>query len=112
MAEAAGGGEVRVLPSDELVTVAPGETVMAAAARAGLTWPTLCHGKAKCAVCAVQILAGAEVVSAAAENERQALRTYRGIDHERDPATRLACQLQVHGPVVVRKPGVRRAPMA
>lgn len=103
------GGRVRVLPGDESVEVAAGENLMAAAGRAGLSWPTLCRGKAKCAVCALQIVDGGDLVSPALDNERQALRTYRGVDHDRDPSIRLACQLQVQGPVVVRKPGVRRA---
>jgi len=100
---------VRVEPIGIDLDVRPDETVMAAALRVGLTWPTLCHGKAECAVCALKVVDGLPGAVERGERERDALRRYKGITDQQRPEVRLACQLRVTAPLVVRKPGVRRA---
>lgn len=97
---------VEVRPAGHRFTVADGESVMAAAERAGLYWPTVCHGRAECSRCRMVVEAGAEHVSAMQQAERQTLlrlRGRRGVDRER-----LACQTRTTGPIQVRRRGVVR----
>ena len=106
------GEVVRVLPAGLDVQVNPGESIMAAARRMGASWPSVCGGKAKCGVCVVKVLSGFEHIAPPTAMEQDALLTYRGVDHGRDPTLRLACQGTVQGPVTVRKLGVKLSPAA
>ena len=47
---------VRVEPSGITLDVRDGETVMAAARRAGYRWPTICGGLADCGACALEVV--------------------------------------------------------
>ncbi len=89
-----------------------GETLMAAAARAGYHWPTVCGGLAECGACAVRILAvGPEGVDPPRELEAARLATLPDRKLHPDADFRLACQLRpaaVNG-LVVHKKGVRPA---
>jgi ferredoxin len=98
---------VRVLPSGVEIEVAAGETVMAAAQRAGYRWPTVCGGQGMCRTCTAEVRECPERCSAIGELERE------GIEALKRPTTgdtRLACQVEVTGPgVVLFKRGVRPA---
>jgi ferredoxin, 2Fe-2S len=98
---------VRVEPSGITLDVHDGETVMAAARRAGYRWPTICGGVADCGACALEVL---EVLDAAlpTPSAAEGLRLHALIERRRYPdrTWRLACQLVPTGTVVVRKTGV------
>ena len=93
---------MRVEPGGEVVHVDEGETLIEAAWRDGLYWPTTCYAEARCTACRVMVLEGDDNVGPMGEEERRALRSVAG------PGVRLACRLLVTGDVVVRKAGVRR----
>ena len=97
----------RIEPSGLEIPVASGETLMGAARREGYAWPSVCGGRAHCTVCYVRIVQGLASVPPASSAERSALRRARGVDPDTRPDTRLACQLTLHGDIVVRKTGVR-----
>ncbi len=102
--------KVVVRPSGIVFDVEAGESILAAAWRNGLYWPTTCEGKATCSVCIFTVLEGATALSAVSDLEQEGLarvvRTMPG-----DPAGhRLACQARLTGDVVIRKGGVRRKP--
>jgi len=99
---------VRVEPSGITLDLRDGETVMAAAQRAGYRWPTICGGLADCGACAL------EVVESAAELPRpttvEGMRLNVLVERRRYPdrTYRLACQLVPPADLVVRKTGVVR----
>ena len=102
------GHLVRVEPSGRKFEAGPGETLMGAANRDGLQWPTLCQGQGTCTLCHCQVLDGVENLAPPSAWEVEHLGLvmgrFRGVS---DGSVRLACQAQVRGPVVVRKAGVR-----
>jgi 2Fe-2S ferredoxin len=98
---------VRVRPLDVDIEVRPGETLIEAAWREGYSWPTVCYGQAECTACNVVVLEGEEHVSEVAPEEATALELLRSSGLRDLGARRLACRLEVHGPVVVEKRGVR-----
>lgn len=104
-------GSVRVEPLGVTFEVLPGETLMAAAARAGYAWPTICKGNAQCNRCAVKVVGDDGGLEPRSPVELAGLRavTWRGGNE--DDADRLACQLRVRvdGRAVVHKRGVRPA---
>jgi ferredoxin len=95
---------VRVEPSGHEIVVQADESLLASALRQGYRWPTLCHGKGECTICFVKVLAGAEHVNPARPPERERL-SECGRD---DPDMRLACQLEIRGPITVLKRGLRK----
>jgi ferredoxin, 2Fe-2S len=97
------GAPVRVMPLDVQIDVLEGETLMAAARRSAVYWPSVCNGQGNCTVCYVKIEAGMDNASPAHQQERERL-DFAG---RRDPSFRLACQLRVSGPMRVSKKGVR-----
>ena len=101
-------GRVHVEPVGVTFELREGESLMAAAQRAGYWWPTLCHGNAQCARCVVRVIDGAGLAPPAAA-EMAALREIRWHGGPEDPAERLACQLRTvnHGTAEVHKRGVR-----
>ena len=102
------GHLVRVEPSGRQFDADPGESLMAAANRCGLRWPTLCEGKGTCTLCQCQVLEGAEHLSAVGPWESEHLQLVMGrFPGAGNGGVRLACQARVDGPVVVRKAGVR-----
>ena len=97
---------VRVKPSGITFDVRDGETVMAAARRAGYRWPTICGGLAECGACALEVIEVAGALPAPSTVE--GLRLNALVERRRHPdrTWRLACQLAPTGDVVVRKTGV------
>ena len=100
---------IRVEPLGVEIRVQPGETLIDAAWREGYEWPTLCFGQLQCTLCHVIVRDGAENLSAIGPEEAQAMHSLLGRGGKRDLSNcRLACCVQVHGPAVVEKDGVRR----
>jgi 2Fe-2S ferredoxin len=94
---------VRLMPLDIDIEVLEGETLMAAARRIALRWPSVCGGQGNCTACYVKIEEGMDNAGAAHPQERERLH-FAG---RRDPSFRLACQLKVSGPMRVSKNGVK-----
>jgi ferredoxin len=82
--------EVRFSPSDRLVRVAQGTSLLEAAQRAELPIASGCSANGLCARCGVLILDGRDSVSAESEAEAIAKRKNRI-----DPEQRLACMTSV-----------------
>jgi ferredoxin, 2Fe-2S len=104
-----GGGlmaSITVLPLGLTLDVEPGETVMAAARRAGYTWPTVCDASASCGTCVSIVRAGLSHCGPIPDDERETLtRTLGSVDGDR----RLACRLTIDGDVTITKRGVHPA---
>ena len=100
--------QVRVEPSGIELEAEPGETVMAAARRAGYRWPTVCGGQAECGVCALEVVdtPGPLARPGADETDRIARLPERRLHPDR--TYRLACRLVVVDGLTVRKRGVAR----
>ncbi len=107
-AGAAAGVEIVVQPSGISFDVREGESILAAAFRNDVAWPTRCLGKASCRQCFFEIVADAEGVSPVGRLERDALRSVIA-QPEPGAVVRLACQTRLQADVTVRKAGVRRA---
>jgi 2Fe-2S ferredoxin len=100
--------QVRVEPAGIELDVAPGQTIFEAALAAGMKWPTICFGQARCTACAVQIVDGNQNAGPVEPEERDVLRQLAGRRRRismRD--TRLACRLTVLGTVTVNKRGAK-----
>jgi 2Fe-2S ferredoxin len=97
---------VRIEPSGITLDARDGETVMAAARRAGYRWPTICGGLAECGTCALEVVSTSTELPSPTTIE--ATRLDRLVERRRHPdrTWRLACQLVPTGDVVVRKTGV------
>lgn len=98
--------EVTVLPVDVTVPVEDTESLLAAAQRAGLWWPTICGGDTECGTCWTIVESGAEHCSPMGPDEQARLAV--GVK-AKEPRARLACQIRVHGPVTVSRRNVRKA---
>lgn len=82
-----------------------GETVMQAAVRNGLAWPTVCGGMGECRACVLRLIGG-EGLSPMRSTEEVGLRSLP--PHlAKEGNARLACQAVVTGNVEVFKRGVR-----
>jgi ferredoxin, 2Fe-2S len=104
------GGRIRIEPSGIEVLATGGESVMAAARRHGLHWPTVCDGNATCRTCYLVVIDGREHFLPAGQAEAEAIREItRSFGNAAEPI-RLACQANIVGDVVVSKYGVRPAP--
>jgi ferredoxin, 2Fe-2S len=97
-------GTVRVEPSGIELTVADGESIMAAAQRHGYYWPTICKGNAQCNRCVLTVVTD-DGLTPMAPTELNGLRSVRWRDED-DPSERLACQVSVNGSAVVEKRGL------
>ena len=97
---------VRVEPSGITLELHDGETVMAAARRAGYQWPTICGGLADCGACALEVLEGAGALPRPSTIEGTRLNVLAERRRFPDRTWRLACQLVPDGVLVVRKTGV------
>ena len=82
---------------------------MQAATAQGYRWPTLCHGQARCTICAVELVDGFDHVEPAGPVEAPVLERLHRLSIPSGPR-RLACQLRLTGDVRVRKKGVERVP--
>lgn len=101
--------QVRVEPSNVAFEVAAGESIMAAAVRAGYGWPNLCGMQGECTVCFVRVLEGTESLSPVGKLEGQALPgLLRRYPAAAAGTVRLACQAQPGADTTVMKRGVRR----
>jgi len=98
---------VRVEPGGISLDVAEGETVIEAAWRNQYYWPTVCGGRGECTACHTFVEDGLENTVAPGPSEEVMLRGLRARVGS-EPPVRLACQLQVTGPVTLRKKAVRR----
>jgi ferredoxin, 2Fe-2S len=94
---------VRVVPADIDIDVRAGETLLEAAVRMGIQWPSICGGQCVCTTCYVKVTEGMEAASLQGRAERERLE-FVG---RRDPSIRLACQLRVSGPMRVIQRGVK-----
>jgi 2Fe-2S ferredoxin len=100
---------VRVEPGGVELAVREGETLMEAAARAQVTWPTTCGMQGICTVCYLRVESGVEALSPIGPNEE---RTLNMISHRHPNAKpgelRIAClAYKSMGDLVVYKRGVR-----
>jgi len=91
------------MPLDIDIEVLEGETLMAAARRIALRWPSVCNGQGNCTACYVKVEEGMDNAGTAHPQERERL-NFAG---RRDLSYRLACQLKVSGPMRVSKNGVK-----
>ena len=100
---------VRVEPSGTVVDVREGEALMAAAARAGYRWPSICGGLAECGACVVELIVAApDQFQAGNEKERDRLSTVPEHRLRPEAVLRLACQFRPGTTdTIVRKRGVR-----
>ena len=96
---------VRIEPLGEDILVEEGETLMNAARRHGLRWPTICEGNAECGVCVCEITAGDTNVPPRSPRECEGL---KAAPPSRARTGRLACQLTFFGDATVFKKAVRR----
>ena len=94
---------VHVVPAGIDVDVRAGETLLAAAERMGIPWPSICGGQCVCTTCYVKVTEGMDAASPQQRVERERL-DFVG---RRDPSIRLACQLRVSGPMSVIQRGVK-----
>lgn len=85
--------------------VAPGGNLLSAAIQAGIPVDYVCKS-GRCCTCKVKVLAGERQLSAPSPGE-----SFR-LGHDKIKRKwRLACQVQVHGPVeVMHQPFTRQAP--
>jgi 2Fe-2S ferredoxin len=99
---------VRVEPAGVDIPVDDGETLMAAAVRAGYRWPTVCGGQAQCGVCVLTVVSPSDLPAPSPlESGRLAVVPERVLWP--DAVLRLACQLRVESDgLVVFKRGVRK----
>jgi ferredoxin len=95
------------MPAGVVLDVEADETVFAAAARHGYSWPTTCGGVADCGSCISNITEGIENCRPPQDLEKETIARVRPGRHQYDLAFRLACQLKLTGPVTLTKRGVR-----
>jgi len=88
--------EVRFVPSEKRVRVAPGTPLLEAAQRAGLPIANGCAANGLCARCCIHVVAGCDALSDETHSESEAKRVNRI-----DPALRLACMTTVSGNVTI-----------
>jgi 2Fe-2S ferredoxin len=98
---------VRVEPLGVDIDVQPGESIMAAAQRAGYHWPTQCQAMGSCTACFARVKQGAGSLSAVEAAEADSLERLARRFGRRGRNIRLACQAKPTGDVVVVKPGVK-----
>ena len=96
---------VRVEPLGAQFEVEPGETLMEAANRAGLYWPTVCGGNGYCNRCFITTDPDDPAFGSMSQEEEEALRRVRWRISS-TAGERLACQVKILADVTVRKKGV------
>ncbi|WP_201986717.1 adenylate/guanylate cyclase domain-containing protein [Hymenobacter rubidus] len=89
--------QLYALPDERLLTIAPGETILAATLRQGIDHVHACGGQAKCSTCRIHVLDG--LVNCSPRNASELALTTRL--HLPEPV-RLACQTTVTGSGTVR----------
>ena len=89
---------VYVLPDQRIVECRPGETILSAALRAGISFTHACGGRARCSTCRVVIVEGWQ--ACADRNPReQTIADQLSFG----PTFRLACQTVLHGDATIRR---------
>lgn len=88
--------EVRFVPSEKRVRVAPGTRLLEAAQQAGLPIASACSANGLCARCGIRVIAGENSLSDETHSESETKRVNR-IDSE----LRLACMATVSGDVTI-----------
>lgn len=101
--------KVTIQPLNLTIDVEEGDTLMEAAWRHGLYWPTTCGGQGICTSCACSVEDGAENLEAMGRSERKTLTAELSEEAISQRRLRLACQARVRGDVAVSKRGVRPA---
>ena len=91
-------GKLHSYPDDVAFDCEEGETLLEAAARAGLPLTHICGGKGKCTTCRVWVLDGLENCADRTEKELE-LADKLGLDAN----VRLSCQLRPEGAVSFRR---------
>lgn len=95
---------IEVKPAGVRFKASRGETVMEAANRAGIYWPTICGAEARCLACMFPVDSSAELAPADAD-ERDALAAAgRQVEN-----FRLACRARVAGDLELFQRRVREA---
>jgi 2Fe-2S ferredoxin len=97
---------VTVEPSGVAIHVEDGESLMAAAQRAGYRWPTICHGKAECTVCFV-VAQDPNAFTDPEPVELAGLEMFAGRALYEGKVLRLACQACPRRDTKVTKRGVK-----
>ncbi len=90
------GFTVRFKPSGRSILVEPGTLLLDAARGAGLPVAQSCGGVAVCSWCRMQVLEGADALSAVEPPEERLMRRQSFKANER-----ASCQAEVHGDVTV-----------
>jgi class 3 adenylate cyclase/nitrite reductase/ring-hydroxylating ferredoxin subunit len=90
--------KIACLPDKAELSIAEGETILAASLRAGIPHAHVCGGRARCSTCRVWILEGLENCSERSEPERAIAGPLRLA-----PEVRLACQTRVLGDLTLRR---------
>jgi ferredoxin len=98
--------KVWVQPGNICFEAESGETLMAAAQRSGIRWPTVCGGFAQCGVCHVEVLTPHPQSPDAAEAATLRLVSTRPRLGGR---LMLACRLRVESDLEVYRVGIRPA---
>jgi 2Fe-2S ferredoxin len=98
---------VTVEPRGVVVDLEDGETILAAARRQGINWPSLCGGEADCTTCSVKIVEGLDRLPAPESMEIEALMEKQRVEAGE---IRLACQLVPAGDITVHKRAIKHPP--
>lgn len=99
---------IRVEPAGAEFEIRTGQTIFAAAGDAGINWPTVCFGQARCTACALTVLDGHQNADSIGPEEARVLKQMASRKRRvslRD--VRLGCRMTVRGDVVVEKKGVK-----
>ncbi len=78
--------------------------MLAAAQRAGWSWPTVCEGNMECGICWAEVDEGAENLNPLQPGERAKLD--EGLA-ARKPRARLACQVKAGGSATLTRRGAK-----
>ncbi len=89
---------VYVLPDQRLVECRPGEAILPAALRAGISFTHACGGRGKCSTCRIVVVEGLQACA-----ERNSREQTIADQLSFGPTFRLACQTVVHGDATVRR---------
>ena len=89
---------VYVLPDQRLVECRPGEAILPAALRAGISFTHACGGRGKCSTCRIVVVEGRRPVPIEPRGSRRS-----PTNSASAPKFRLACQTVVNGDVTIRR---------
>ena len=96
-----------VEPSGLRFAADEGDTLVEAAAKAGIRWPGVCGGIAECGVCAVEVRDAGPSTAPPTPLEFSMLRRLRPRPNAVG-SLRLACQLRIMSDLRIFKTGVRK----